>query len=132
MNNNKNNISNFSYSFVAFYILVFLIVIDGIIKEFYIWADPLAEAMVLLYFPIIIIAHGKRELQSKKSIFFAVILLIIAGIAIWATILIYLHNGYFLIKNGKLANSSCLFLVGLLFIYEAILMLIKSFKVSST
>ncbi len=129
MENSKQK--NTVYSSAAYPTLILLVVltfVNGFVKEFYSWAEPLAEAMVLLFFPMLLfltktILGGTAAKHNRMT---AVLFLVIALADALLTIQFSYINGYFLVEHRQLKNTACTFFVAILFFLEAILLLMKN------
>lgn len=98
----------------AFILTIALIVVNGIIKMNYSWADPLMEMFVLLFIPLTYLtvlaiwkgAYMSSKVKEKNSDFYflmfglvALFNLFVLGQSIW-------YGTFVLIEDGKLAISA--------------------------
>lgn len=94
------------------FLTIALIIVNGIVKMNYIWAEPLMETLVLLHIPIIyftvmLIWKGaytsRKEKNSNLYILMfglvALFSLFVLGQSIW-------YGTFILIEDGKLATSA--------------------------
>ena len=115
----------------AFILTIALIVVNGIIKMNYSWADPLMEILVLIYIPMMyltVMAIWKGAYTSKKEknpnvyipMFGLVVLFgwFVIGQSIWSDVFIFT-------ENGKLSNSSGILFSTTFFTVTTITMIIR-------
>ncbi len=116
----------------CFFILMLLVVVNGFINEYYIWAPTSIQALVLAYIPTIYFMtvttfKGSYLSYREKSPIFAIIIFLIAGMMnLLPAILGYIDFGItYYFENGMLTNNFNAILLATFFIYSSICLYVK-------
>lgn len=123
-----------SAAYPSLILLSLLLLVNGFIKENYIWAQPLAESAALLFLPILlfttitIIKAENTKRSGRIIITFAAVGFVNIGIMIFTGSKV----GFSLIANGQLTDSACILLAAIIFLYQAVLLLIKRLSANRT
>ena len=119
------------YGYHAFFLTMALIVVNGIVKMNYIWADPLMELMVLMYLPltyltVMLILKGAYISRKDKNTYLYIPMFGFVVLFNWSVIGYTLWDGMFvLVKNGKLAVSSSILFTTIYFTLIVIAMIMR-------
>lgn len=119
------------YGHHAFFLTITLIIVNGIIKMNYIWAEPLMETLVLLYIPmlymtVMAIWQGAYISKKEKNPNVYIPMLGVAVLFNWFVIGYSLWDGVFvLVVDGKLVNSASILFTATFFTLIVVTMIIR-------
>ena len=119
------------YGYYAFILMMVLIVMNGVVKMNYVWADPLMETLVLMYIPVtyltvMLILKGAYASRNDKNTnlyiplfrIVALFSLFVLGQSIW--------SGVFApIRDGKLDNSAAILFIAAYSTFMTIAMIVR-------
>ena len=116
----------------AFFLTIALIVINGIVKMNYLWADPLMEMLVLMYIPVtymtVMIAwKGAYLSRTDKNSYLYIPMFWFVALFNWSIIGYTLWDSgmFVLVKDGKLAPSSSILFTTIYFTLIVIAMIMR-------
>lgn len=119
------------YGHHAFILTMVLIVVNGIVKMNYIWADPLMEMIVLMYIPltyltVMAILNGAYISRKDKSSSFYIPMFRIVSLFSLFVIAQSIWSGVFTpIKDGKLDNSAGILFIAAYSTFMTIAMIVR-------
>jgi len=119
------------YGYHAFALTMTLIIVNGIVKMNYIWADPLMETLVLMSIPttymgVMMILNGAYMSRKDKNTylyipmygFVSLFSLFVIANAIWSDV-------FAPIKDGRLDNSAGILIIAANFTSITIAMIVR-------
>ena len=119
------------YGHHAFFLTIALIVVNGIAKMNYIWADPLMELLVLMYIPVtyltvMLILKGAYLSRKDKNAYLHIPMFGIVALFGLFVIVQSVWSGVFVIvEGGMLARSAGLLFQTTFFTLVAVAMIIR-------
>lgn len=115
----------------AFFLTIALIVINGIVKMNYLWADPLMEMLVLMYIPLIFVAvmlilKGAYLSRKDKNSYLYIPMFGFASLFSLFVLAQSVWSGVFApIKDGKLDNSASILFIAAYSTFMTIAMIVR-------
>ncbi len=96
----------------AFALTMTLIIVNGIVKMNYIWADPLMETFVLLHIPVtyltvmLILKGAYTSKKAKNPNVYIPMFGLVALFSLYVFVQSLWYGTFVLIEDGKLANNA--------------------------
>ena len=120
--------------YLAFFLTIALVVINGIVKMNYLWADPLMEMFVLMYIPLIfvtvrMILKGAYVGRKDKNANLYIPMFGVGSLFSLFVIAQSIWSGVFApIRDGKLDNSAVILFIAAYSTFMTIAMIIRRSK----
>lgn len=123
------------YQITMHTLLIFILAVffNGLIKQLYVWAQPMAESLLLLFIPatyFITAAIVKDAYFSDKTRRPPFLFPMLAAGGLSLLLFLYgIYSGDFhIFESGKLSNSSCIVITTLFLLYVPLLSLVHTFR----